>query len=146
MGASVILLFGEMILFALVWKQRKFMRQTFGDADAEEIIALLNANKQKSEEVHKDLQTLLRSLQDTSDVANKSMHKIGMVRFNPFQSLGGEQSFCLALLNADHSGVVISSLQGKDMAHMYAKPIIGGNSQYQLSKEEKDAIDRAIEA
>lgn len=137
------LLVGEVVLFVLTWKQRQFMRCMFGAAEAREILNLLNENRQKGEELHKNLRALLRGLQETSDIANKSMHKIGVVRFNPFQSLGGEQSFCLALLDGDDSGVVISSLQGKDMTHIYAKPIVAGASQYPLSREEKDAIERA---
>ena len=74
----------------------------------------------------------------------RSARHVGMVRFNPFRDAGGDQSSAVAILDDNRNGVVLSSIYGRDSSRMYAKPVIKGNSQYQLSDEEKQAISKAI--
>ena len=73
------------------------------------------------------------------------IQKIGLVRFNPFAETGGDQSFSLAVLDNHDSGFVISSLHSRDTTRLYAKPVKKGKAvnQYELSKEEKQAIKSA---
>ena len=77
-------------------------------------------------------------------VSEKTFQKIGMVRFNPFNDMGGNQSFAVALLNDKNDGFVISSLFIKEGNRVYAKSIKVGQSDYPLSKEEKEAVEKAI--
>ena len=74
----------------------------------------------------------------------RSARHVGMVRFNPFRDAGGDQSSAIAILDDNRNGVVLSNIYGRDSSRMYAKPVIKGNSQYQLSDEEKQAISKAI--
>jgi len=69
---------------------------------------------------------------------------IGVVRFNPFSDKGGDQSFVLAILDAHADGAVLSALHGRTDVRVYAKPVIGGQSTYTLTAEEKEAIARAM--
>lgn len=74
----------------------------------------------------------------------KSIHKKGIVRYNPFKDLGGDQSFAIALLDGTDSGIVISSLHTREGTRIYAKPIINSLSKkYKLSEEEELAITDA---
>jgi hypothetical protein len=75
-----------------------------------------------------------------------SVQQVGLVRFNAFESIGGEQSFALALLTAQGDGVVVSSLQGREEGRLYAKPVNRYDSTYQLSVEEKEAITQACQS
>ena len=70
--------------------------------------------------------------------------KIGVVRFNPFNDMGGNQSFIIAMLDNKNNGFVISSLFVKDGNRVYTKTVKQGKSDYVLSKEEIEAINRAI--
>ena len=71
--------------------------------------------------------------------------KIGITRFNPFDDVGGDQSFILTILNQDDSGVIVSSLHNRDITRVYAKPIKNGQGDnITLSKEEKLAIVKTI--
>lgn len=71
--------------------------------------------------------------------------KINLNRFNPFDDLGGDQSFVLCLLDQNNSGVVVTSLHNRDNTRLYAKPIKDGEGQnISLSKEEKSAIFKTI--
>lgn len=72
------------------------------------------------------------------------IQKVGLVRFNPFKDTGGDQSFTLALLDGEGSGAVVSSLHSRTGTRIYAKPVIRGEGEeYELSKEEKEAIKKA---
>ena len=74
-----------------------------------------------------------------------SLQHIGIVRFNPFDDTGSDQSFVIALLDANRDGVVVSSLHGRGTTRVFAKPISAGSSIHQLSNEEADAIRLALE-
>jgi hypothetical protein len=67
-----------------------------------------------------------------------------VVRFNAFDDIGGEQSFAVALLDANGNGVVLSSLYGRQDSRLYAKTIAGGEPDRPLSSEEKRALDQAL--
>jgi len=71
------------------------------------------------------------------------IQRVGMVRFDAFDDVGGEQSFALALLDADNNGVVLSNLYGRMDSRAYAKPVTGGASEHSLSTEEQEAIRKA---
>lgn len=69
---------------------------------------------------------------------------VGVVRFNPFSDKGGDQSFVLAILDDHADGAVVSALHGRTDVRVYAKPVVGGQSTYTLTAEEKEAIARAM--
>ena len=69
-----------------------------------------------------------------------SMQHMGVVRFNPFQDTGGDQSFAVALVDGHGNGVVLSSLHGRAATRVYAKPLKAWESTYSLTDEEKQAI------
>ncbi len=72
------------------------------------------------------------------------IQKIGLVRFNPFNDTGGDQSFILALIDAEESGVVISGLHTRNGTRWYAKKISNGRGvEHELSDDEIKAIKSA---
>jgi len=71
------------------------------------------------------------------------VQKFAVVRYNAFQNVGSDQSFSIALLDSEDSGVVISGIYGRDSSTTYAKPIKSGYSDYVLTEEEEDAIGLA---
>jgi hypothetical protein len=75
----------------------------------------------------------------------RSLQHIGMVRFNPFDDTGSDQSFAIALLDDRRDGVVISSLHGRSNTRLFAKPVADGGSPHNLSDEETEAIRIAVE-
>jgi hypothetical protein len=71
-----------------------------------------------------------------------SVQKVGVLRYNPFSGQGGDQSFTVALLDANNDGVVITSIYSREGSRVYAKPINKGISEYALSSEEKKAMEK----
>lgn len=69
------------------------------------------------------------------------IQNVGIVRYNPFEQMGSDQSFSVALLNKHGDGVVLTGLYSRESSAIFAKPIIDKKSKYPLSEEEKKAIE-----
>jgi len=98
----------------------------------------------KTKEIELNLQELFNRIGALESASRLTIQKIGVIRFNPFDAMGGNQSFSIAMLDSQNNGFVISSLFTQDGNRVYAKPIINSASEHILSKEEKEAIARAI--
>jgi len=101
-----------------------------------EVLAYIKKIEERIEGISKELNL-------TRQMAEISLQKVGVVRFNPFKDMGGDQSFSIALLDSRNNGLVVSSLYSREGNRVYAKPVKGGQSEYQLSEDEKEAIRRA---
>jgi len=71
------------------------------------------------------------------------VQKVGLVRFNPFAETGGDQSFSLCLLNGEEDGLILTGLHTRDRTRVYTKPVTGGVSKYELSREEERSLKEA---
>lgn len=68
-----------------------------------------------------------------------------MVRYDAYNEMSGRQSTSIALLDARRSGVVVSSIHHRDQARVYAKQVIDGKAELQLSPEEEEAVRIALD-
>jgi len=95
----------------------------------------------------KDLEKSLEKISEELRALKKenkfNIQKVGIIRFNPFKEIGGNQSFSAALLDGNDSGIVITSLYSREGNRVYGKPVKTGTSDYLLSNEEKEAIEKA---
>lgn len=73
-----------------------------------------------------------------------AIQRIGVVRFNPFADTGSDQSFAVALLDLNGTGIVFSSLFSRTSTRIFAKPVVDGKSTHALTDEEQEAIDQAM--
>lgn len=86
-------------------------------------------------------------LETVENRLKKSIQAVHTVRFNPFKGTtgsGGNQSFATAFINEKGDGVVVSSLYAREHVSIFSKPIVKGASEYELSDEEKEAVDTAV--
>jgi hypothetical protein len=67
-----------------------------------------------------------------------------LVRYDAYGEMSGHQSTSLALLDADHNGVVLSSIAHRDTARLYCKQVHAGRGEHQLSPEEEEAVRLAL--
>jgi hypothetical protein len=67
-----------------------------------------------------------------------------LVRYDAYNEMSGRQSSSLALLDAHRTGVVVSSIQHREQARVYVKPVREGASAFELSPEEQEAIEAAV--
>lgn len=94
----------------------------------------------------KEIAAVSQTLTDFKTDALNHLQHVGFLRYNPFSDTGGDQSFCLSLLDGQGSGIVLSSLHSREQTRIYAKPIRRGKSiGYTLSKEERVVIQNATQ-
>ena len=74
-----------------------------------------------------------------------SVRRVGLLRYDAFEDVGGRLSFSCALLDEHGTGVVLTSINGRQETRVYAKPVNGGTSSHNLSLEEEEAIRRALD-
>lgn len=80
------------------------------------------------------------------EVKKSTLHlqKVGLVRFNPFGTVGGEQSFVAAFVDQENSGIVLNFIYTKEGLRVYTKRVKKGvGVEYELSKEEEKAIQKS---
>ena len=115
---------------------RFFKKNKKKPENLKEVLTYIKKINGRIEEISDDLNFVKK-------MAEISLQKVGVVRFNPFKDMGGDQSFSIALLDSGNNGLVVSSIYSRDGNRVYTKPIKNGDSEYQLSNEEKEAIKKA---
>lgn len=137
-AAAIIVVLLVMIL-RLEWRLNRIMRGR-GARDLEEVI--LNLGRE-TDRIREKVIEIIGALQDLDARLKKSIRRVETIRFNPFRNEGGNQSFATAFLDDTGDGVVISSLYSRDKVSTYAKPIKRLRSEYELTREEREAITKA---
>ncbi len=94
--------------------------------------------------VDSELRDIVARTVDLEVRGRRAVQRVGLVRFNPFDDTGSNQSFALALLDDDDDGIVLSSLHSRQSTRLYLKPIIGGRCEAPLSGEEAEAVAVAV--
>ena len=74
-----------------------------------------------------------------------TFQKIGLVKYDAFNEMGGKLSFSLALLNETDDGFVLNAVHSREGCYTYIKEIVGGNSIIVLAEEEQEALKMAKE-
>lgn len=72
-----------------------------------------------------------------------TFQKVGLIKYDAFNEMGGKLSFSLALLNETNDGFVMNAVHSREGCYTYVKEIIGGNSVIMLADEEQAALDMA---
>lgn len=75
-----------------------------------------------------------------------TFQKVGLVKYDAFNEMGGKLSFSLALLNETDDGFVMNAVHSREGCYTYIKEIVAGNSIIVLAEEEQEALNMAKEA
>ena len=121
-------------------KYIKFMKQLGNGSNLDEMLKDYLRDVKEIKQDNSEIKAYYTKLD--SDIAS-CIQKIGLVRYNAFRDVGSDLSFAIALLDRNDTGVVLNGLYGSESSNIYAKPIKGGVSTYQLSEEEKYALEIA---
>ncbi len=146
---AIIAIFCFLALIAWnIYLQIKLSRRenlSLSENESKEIKSILTEHSQEIKTLDKDIQELYNISNKINSVSQRGIHQVGMIRFNPFKDIGGDQSFSLALLNGKDNGLVISSLYTREGTRTYCKAIQNGESEkHPLTQEEEKAIKLAL--
>lgn len=83
-------------------------------------------------------------LDDINESLRYAFSKMGMVKYDAFNEMGGKLSFALALLDNRNNGFLINAMHSREGCYTYVKEIINGESYINLGEEEKKALNKAI--
>src|SRR6267143_4690009 len=111
---------------------RRRLRRLIGDGEGVGLDELLDRQFRRLDTVAERVDALNRLHHELQGLAQRSIQKVGVVRFNPFADTGGDQSFAIALLDAEGNGLVLSSLHSRTDTRVFAKQVANGRSSHAL--------------
>src|SRR5262245_17952531 len=114
--------------------------------DGRSLEAVLDAHLDKVFGVAREVDDLSARSAVLEANGRRAVQRVGLVRFNPFEETGGNQSFALALTDANGDGIVISSLHARAGRRLYETALVGGRWDAALSAEEAEALRIALAA
>ncbi len=96
---------------------------------------LLKTNVDKNK---KDIRSLFKNMES-------AFQKVGLVKYDAFNQMGGQLSFSLALLDENNDGFILNSVHSSEGCYSYTKEIKQGSSSISLGEEEQEALRIAME-
>ncbi len=105
----------------------------------EELLVEINSGFNELNNSRKDIETYLSKVENR---LKKTVQNVKILRFNPFNDSGSNQSFSITLLNEKGDGAVITGLYSREKLNVYAKPIDNYQSKYKLTSEEEEVINK----
>ena len=145
--AIIILSIVSVILLVLVVMMHLKLKKFLIGIDSKHIgdsLDFVSTNINELQTFKNELESYLSTVEKR---LKKSVQSVHTVRFNPFKGNGGggNQSFATAFLTEDGDGVIVSSLYSRENVSVYSKPVKGHASEYELSDEECEALEKAKE-
>lgn len=136
--ALVLIILG---IFTLIMYQR--LRALTLGKSAQSLESLIVETNTYVKQLGTKQEQLAQKVQELENDSQYNIQHIGALRFNPFKETGGNQSFAIAFTDKRKSGLVLSSLYTRDRVNVFVKPINEGSSDYLLTKEEQEALQRS---
>ncbi len=112
------------------------------DVDLEELILSKFAEVEELQDIIDDHEDMMEELREDLDM---NFSKSALVRYDAFDAMAGKLSFALAILNQNDTGYLLNVLYGREGCYTYVKEIVEGRSEIELSEEEAEALQKAIE-
>ncbi|MFI5226282.1 MAG: DUF4446 family protein [Candidatus Limnocylindrales bacterium] len=142
--AALVLTVVAIALAIVLWRrvgrlQRRIDDLTRGES-GRNLEAVLDAHLERVVSIGGHVDDLVTRTTRLEASSRRAFQRAGLVRYNPFEETGGNQSFALALLDADDDGLIISSLHARSGTRIYARTLTAGRTDGALSAEEAEAL------
>lgn len=147
-GLTVLLIVCFIMVISLLCKLKNLTRryeEFMGGRDGRTMEELIKGKLNEIEDIK------LKSFKNGKDIAElfekmeKTVCKVGLVKYDAFNEMGGKLSFALVLLNEHNTGLSMNSMHGPEGSYVYVKEIINGQSYIALGDEEQKALDIALD-
>ena len=137
LGVSIVLLYR-------VGRLSRRLEQLTRGSDEGNLEAVLGQHLERVRKVVRDVDEIGSRTTALERDIRRSLGRVGLVRYNPFEDTGGNQSFALAIVDAAGDGFVVSSLHARQGTRVYAKSVNKGSAEAALSEEESAALQQAL--
>ncbi len=151
-GVLIFLLFlGELALFAAIFvlfRQLSLLRRNIAilkrGAEGSSLVEKVASQALQIEDIYERLGEQAAQKEYLTEVLAGALQRVAVVRFDAFEDMGGKLSYSAAMLDENGDGVIFTSIYGRNENRTYAKAIQGGRSSHVLSREEAEALKRAL--
>ena len=147
-GVALIALVLAIVLAVRIRRLRADQRAVLGSTGREDLVSHAATLQAAFEALHSRVEEIAERLDARMGAAEERLDGAiayrALVRYDAYGELSGHQSTSLALLDAGHSGVVLSSIANRETARMYCKQVHGGQGELELSPEEAEAVRLAL--
>ena len=146
-AVTVLLLFIILYLLVAVSSLKgRYREMMTGEETGRDFEAMLLHHIEETHAVAAENRALQADNRRISELLDRAVTRVGVVRFRAFEDMGSDLSYAVALLDSENNGVVLSSIFGREDSRSYVKPIEAGKSTYTLTDEEDEAIRQAIQS
>jgi hypothetical protein len=147
-GVAVLALLGVLMLSVRLRRLRAAQKVVLGPDRTEDLVDHASRLQHAFETLQAGVQQTEASLSQRMEVAEHRLDGAlayrALVRYDAYGELSGHQSTTVALLDAEHNGVVLSSIAHRESARLYCKQVVGGEGELELSPEEAEAVRLAL--
>lgn len=147
---TIIINISLLLLYILNSIKLSKLRKNYSDfmskiGKGENIDEMLKKYIEKVDNIGLENKEIERYCDKLNNKVDQCIRKIGLVRYNAYKDTGSNLSFTLALLDEENTGIVLNGIYSRDTSNIYCKTVEKGSSTYALSKEEEEAILKAIQ-
>ena len=129
------------VAYAITGTGNRRPRTAENPLTGDEAVGVLLSRIQRLEKAARTLHTTDKRQQLQIEAG---VRRVALLRYDAFEDVGGRLSFSCALLDEQGTGIVLTSINGRQDTRVYAKPVTAGTSPYNLSVEEEEAIHHAL--
>jgi hypothetical protein len=147
-GVAIVALLLALVLAVKLRKLRRAQRIVLGNSGAQDLAAHASALQRSFADLHAYVEDVAAALNGRMENAERRLDGAlayrSLVRYDAYNEMSGRQSTTIALLDASRSGVVLSSIHHREQARLYAKQVVDGRPELELSPEESEAVRIAL--
>ena len=145
MAVVMVVMLAFLIINSVKIKKMKLTYTSFmSGKDGKNLEEVILKRFKEVDELKKEDEAKKVQLDDINESLRYAFSKMGMVKYDAFNEMGGKLSFALALLDNRNNGFLINAMHSREGCYTYVKEIINGESYINLGEEEKKALNKAI--
>lgn len=144
-GVCGLLFLWCIVLTVFIAREQQFLKNLSKGVTKKDLVSVLKQIVDSLQSAATKIEATEKEVKKQHRDAQNHFQKIGFIRFNPFEETGGDQSFCLCLLDGKDDGIVITSLHSREATRLYANTVEKNTMKAdRFSDEEWRAIQSAI--
>ena len=144
-AACFIMLILILILFAQNKKLKKTYHEFMSGEDGKSLETVITTRFKEVDELKSHMEIVDNRLNKIDGTLLHTYEKMALIKYDAFSEMGGSLSFVLVLLTASNDGVIVNAVHSsRDGCYIYAKNVVNGKCDIELSEEEKEALAQAM--
>ena len=138
----LILLLIEHIRLSRLVKKYKLLIQGLSEKNVEDLMVSYSGELLDiKDQINGDIEGRIKNLENRMPTC---LRNFGLVSYNAFENIGNNMSFSLSALDDKKNGFLLTGIYTRENSYLYAKEIISGQPKKELSREEKEALSKAL--